>query len=823
MASSSYEVAIAGLLHDIGKLYQRAYGRNPPPGYTEESHTHQDYTAHFARHVLGAEEELIEGAKRHHRARVTPERLRPRADQPLDWIVYYADNYASRERASEDREPDQVVKNTPLVSIFSQVRLQQTTAPERVYPFVPAGKPGFGPSLAFPVEPPRANVRSEAYVRLVEHLEAGVQALPQNASTEVLLANLNMLFLDTLWPVPADTRGDPGISLYDHLRLTAAFAAALWAFHEEKGLEVAAIRDESTEKFLLVGGDMSGIQGHIYRIKEAQGHGSIAKRLRARSLEVSLAAEAMALGLLDRLELPPLQRIMSAGGKFYLLLPNTDKAREALVAHHTEWEGWAVEQGASLVPVMATVGFGPLELKEEGFSAIFQRLNAAMAEAKLRPLASQSVRFRDPFAGREGSGLRPCAVCGIRPAKADEPGAPCAECARDRDMGTRLPSTRSLTATKSPKRPYYRFPGLSFGLGAQGYELRGWVDFTPTPHPWELRPLLGHLPTVADALAHRGEGLEGYRAFLEENGLSLEEDESLSEKKPLTFGELAHLSKGAPYLGALMLDADRMGEAFASGFDHLSEARSPGRVAALSRAVETFFTIEVGNLVKQAGRYREHLGWNELEARHKAGGYRLVYTVYSGGDDLFLIGPWDTLLDFARDLNALYRQYTQHPAFTLSGGFVLLRPTTPVPVIYEAVHRAEEVAKEQGKNPESPTRGKGHLALFGLAVPWEELEGLARWAGWLRDELLKGRFPSALAYRLMKLHQGYLRKGKGDPARGMFYKPQLAYVLRNYADDDKFPNYHERLSLLLDHTRPEWAYLPVWVQWGLYGARGGKG
>jgi len=813
---------MAGLLHDIGKLYQRAYGNTPPPDYREEGYTHQDYTAYFAQKFI-ADDELSEIAKRHHAGAKTPERLRPREDRPLDWVVFFADNYASRERSGEDAAPSQAVERTPLISVFSQIQILGKKAPERAYPFLSDGRVGLAPGLPYPTQPARANVSPDAYRRLVEHLEARTaQATSLTTDLPALVANLNMAFLETLWPVPADTRGDPGISLYDHLRLTAAFAAALYAYHQAGELKVEAIRDESEAKFLLVGGDMSGIQSHIYRIKDAQGQGGIAKRLRARSLEVSLAAEAMALGLLERLGLPPLQRIMSAGGKFYALLPNTEEAKQALEAHREAWEAWALEQGAGLIPVLDCVPFSPETLKTQGFAAIFQRLIERMAEAKLRPLKSQTARFPDPFQNRQGQSRRPCAVCGVRPAQTDEPGAACVECIRDREVGTRLPRVQSLSATKTPARPYYRFPELAFDLEAHAYALRGAADFTPSGAPWEFRPLLGHLPTVRDALDFLNkEDLEDYRAHLDERGVDPEDDAPLSEDKPLTFSELAHLSQGAPYLGALMLDADRMGEAFARGFAHLKEPMSPGRIATLSRAIETFFTLEVGGLIQNAADYSEHLGFSALEAETKARRYRLIYTVYSGGDDLFLIGPWDVLLDFALDLNALYQRYTAHPGLSLSGGFVLLRPTTPVPMIYEAVRQAEEQAKARGKAPESPSRGQGHLALFGQAVPWSALQGLAPWARWLMNEHAHGRFPSALAYRLLKLHRRF--QEEEDPARKMFYKPQLAYTLRNYTDGEKFPGYRERLSQLLDHTRPEWAHLPVWVEWGLYGARGRKG
>jgi len=821
MASSIHEITLVGLLHDIGKLYQRAYGNSAPVDFGEGGYTHQDYTAYFLKKFSIFAPQLADIAKRHHLAENIPERLRPRTSEPKDWVVYFADNYASSERAAANQAPDTAVQNTPLATIFSQVKISDDTGDNTVYEFLPEGFVGLQSGLTYPVEPSRANVRRDSYKRLVEELESRVADLAKlSPNDNAILANLTMFLLEALWPVPADTRGDTGISLYDHLRLTAAFAAALYSYHLEDDLAIKAIRDESPQKFLLVGGDVAGIQGHIYRITDAQGQGGVAKRLRARSLEVSLAAEAMSLGLLERLGLTPLQRIMSAGGKFYLLLPNTQRARSMLDEHRREWEEWALNQGASLLPVLSAVPFGPEDLKSSGFAGVFKRLLGSMAEDKLRPLASQQARFAAPYPRREGQSLRPCVVCGVRPARSDEPGAACVECERDRLVGGRLPQTRSLSVAANPVKPYYQFPLLNFDLRSNEYVLRGEADFSPAAHPWELRPLLGHLPTVADAMEARNIDLKGYRAFLEEQGLSLDDDE-LSASKPLTFGELAHLSNGASYLGALMLDADRMGEAFAKGFAHLKEEKGPGRIAALSRAIDTFFTLEVGGLIKETSRYEKHLDYSHREAEEKGRRYRLIYTVYSGGDDLFLIGPWDTLLDFAVDLNELYRRYTRHPAFTISGGFALLKPTTPVPLIYESVHSAEQQAKEKGKDPDSPTNGQGHLTLFGQAATWKDVSRLKPWAGWLAEELSSGRFPSALAYRLLKLYRYFAEEP--DKAKKMFYKPQLAYVLRNYTDDNKYPGYYERLRQLLDDSQPAWAHLPVWVEWGLYGARGRKG
>lgn len=154
-----------------------------------------------------------------------------------------------------------------------------------------------------------------------------------------------------------------------------------------------------------------------------------------------------------------------------------------------------------------------------------------------------------------------------------------------------------------------------------------------------------------------------------------------------------------------------MGEAFATGYRQGGrDLATPSRMAALSRTLEVFFSTEVLSLIETPERYRTRLGWDDLEAQRKQGRYPLLYSVYSGGDDLFLIGPWDALLDFALDLERLYRLFTGHEALTLSGGFVLSGPSLPVPELARVLGEAEKKAKEAGR---------GRLSLFGLAVPWE--------------------------------------------------------------------------------------------------------
>lgn len=269
---------------------------------------------------------------------------------------------------------------------------------------------------------------------------------------------------------------------------------------------------------------------------------------------------------------------------------------------------------------------------------------------------------------------------------------------------------------------------------------RARLDFAPWPDPSEAKPLLGHLPRVEHALKAKGWSLEAYRAWAEEEGLL--EDEEPHPEKVLTFAELAALSEGAPYLGALMLDADRMGEAFATGFRREGrDLATPSRLAALSRTLEVFFTTEVLTLLEEPRRYRERLGWDDPRpsARRPATPSSTAST--PGGRPLpprALGRPFGLRPGPGEALPPLHPPPAAHPL----RGFLLVPPSLPVPELARLLGEAEKRAKAEGRE---------RLFLFGQAVPWETLRGLRAWAEGLRQDLRAERVSRAQVYRWLLL------------------------------------------------------------------------
>jgi len=151
-------------------------------------------------------------------------------------------------------------------------------------------------------------------------LEFGRASYPvlQRAGFDSLVLYLLNLLQTYAWPVPSDTQSlVPDVSLFDHLRSTAAIAGCLYLFHEAKGtLDEGSLKDTDKEAFLLAAGDLSGIQSYIFDVATGDEMGSgVARRLRARSLFVQLLSTVASHHVLRRLPLPPTHLLMASGGE----------------------------------------------------------------------------------------------------------------------------------------------------------------------------------------------------------------------------------------------------------------------------------------------------------------------------------------------------------------------------------------------------------------------------------------------------------------------------------------------------------------------------
>ena len=102
-------------------------------------------------------------------------------------------------------------------------------------------------------------------------------------------------------------------------------------------------------------------------------------------------------------------------------------------------------------------------------------------------------------------------------------------------------------------------------------------------------------------------------------------------------------------------DVDNLGLIFQHG-----QARPTfARMAALSRQINAFFTV--------------WLPWVCSDE------FPNTYTVFAGGDDFFLIGPWHSTIKLARRMRDEFARYVAHnPDIHFSAGLSMTKPGLPI-------------------------------------------------------------------------------------------------------------------------------------------------
>ena len=116
--------------------------------------------------------------------------------------------------------------------------------------------------------------------------------------------------------------------------------------------------------------------------------------------------------------------------------------------------------------------------------------------------------------------------------------------------------------------------------------------------------------------------------------------------------ELAACSSGIQRIAVCRMDVDNLGAAFHSGFQQEGETDpvkrqrfvNLPRSAALSRQMTLFFRRYINGILSQA--------YNEKYTS------MAVAIVYAGGDDVFLVGAWNQVLEAACRIREAFQCFT---------------------------------------------------------------------------------------------------------------------------------------------------------------------
>jgi CRISPR-associated protein Csm1 len=767
-------VILAALLHDIGKFLQwssltKTGDFEKHPQISEKFVS--DYSECFNKvSNLQLLKTLI---GKHHNSPDSPPDLSVQSiedphTRSVAYLVSKADNLSSGERG-EHAEQWQDYKATPLMCVLERLNHETDEHLKLRYHPQPLGSvqslSGIFPEQFKEFAPGELNKHLKSFGDEFIDLftPKGKSRKPvNNADFDTFLAHLTSLIYRYTSCIPSDTQGKiPDVSLFDHLETTAAIATCLYRYHAERdSLTEKTLASPKEPRFCLAVGDISGIQRYIFDIAQVAVGGGVARRLRARSLYVQLCSEVAAHIILRRLKLPMLNMIMNSGGKFYLLLPNlpeTVAALEQVQQHVDEW--FLTQLNGELTLNLAHTIFDEegfeVGSSESGFGAVLKRTSDNLNKRKLNTLSSTIIYNgkwqEDKFLIKTSfEGKSACRSCRKFPATQDEL---CIHCDRDSRTGSKL--TRAKYIAFYDKADTGSIPVAGYSVSVEA-DLK---DLAPSPYlVLKLNdtdmPELNAYPSITKYLT-------AHVAADEKSGT------------PATFEDIAQNSKGAGLLGFLKADVDNLGQTFAFGLKRSKDSIDTiSRIATASRMLDLFFS-----------------GWVENLLNTK---FKNCYTIFSGGDDLFIVGPWNEMPRLAELIRVDLDRYSGNPKITMSAGVLIAKPGFP---IARAASAADDILKLSKKEPKDKLTILNHTRPWTdwqlVKQEWDTLEKLIS-----EDKVTKSKVSSAFLYNLLRYGRMYQNYVKGD-VMGLRYQPLLAYDITRNLDARKSPELYQWANALL--------------------------
>lgn len=655
MDKKQVQIVLGGLLHDVGKVVHRH----------SDGRRHCESGYDFIKEQGIDDEEILAQIRFHHSRELKNAQI---AADSLAYITYWADNVA----AGADRRPKDdgdisgsiFEKNVPLSSIFNILNGNNQSFSYPMAEIYDSGEANYPQETAAPYS-------EITYSRIIENLKDGIKAIEfkneyVNSLLSVMEANLSFV------PSSTDTTQLLDISLYDHVKLTAAIGSCIYEYLREnnitdyrESLYQNASKTYKEEAFLMLSLDISGIQSFIYEVDSKDA----LKTLRAKSFYLELLLENIIDELLEAVGVSRANLIYSGGGHAYVLLPNTISCKTTIKEFSTELKKWFIDNfETDLYIAMGYAECSAEALKDNpkgAYSDIFKTMSRNISENKLSRYTAEEIIALNSRVKKETT--RECRVCGNTERLVED--NLCAMCSSFINMsGKILDESFISVVSKESEEPCGRLPFGRYMVIESEKALRSRIE--------------------------AGDGfVRAYSKNKMFTGYNVSTRLWVGDYcYGRSFEELAHSAKGIKRLGVLRADVDNLGQAFVKGFEGSNGDRQYvglSRSATFSRKMSMFFKLHI-NYILGSGSY-------SLEGKLKYPA-RNALIVYSGGDDLFIVGPWNEIIEAAVDINDALQKFSQQ-TLSISAGIGLFPEKFPVKSMAAQAGALEDYSKAlDGKN-----------------------------------------------------------------------------------------------------------------------------
>lgn len=592
-------------------------------------------------------------------------------------ILKKADHHSASER--EDIDDTQEVNKSPLISLFSKIVLEGNDKVDEQY--IPLNKLSLDDGSFNNLKPAAKkdtmggwNLVPE-YNRLWNEFNSEFELIQNKTDFNTLLALLKK-YASTMPSAAYKSKSD--ISLYDHSKTTAALAVSRYLFNRDGDVKLTQNNDLNC--YLAIEGDISGIQKFIFKISSPQeAQSGMSKRLRGRSLYLTLLCDAIATHIAEELELCEANILFCGGGRFTIIGPNTKTAKEKLAEIKSKINKFFIDEfNAELYLALVLIECCGDDLDK--FGQITRKLSNKLNEDKKHKFSDnlddvfnfdEEIKYDDL-----------CSVCGMPyDCKSDE--KTCDICESHEKLGQNSVNAKYMIKCIDISEDVFNNDNY-----------KGIYIIRPIKIGYYFIKNDSKLVDTINGLSKKCKQVEVIKLndtnFLNLANYEFNDNVSFSFsfmgntvpnfKKyyhmPLYFEHLAEISKGSNKLGVLKMDVDNLGLILSEGLREVyGNNCSISRISSLSSQLDMFFSGFVNNIASDFKVYskvfdnekfdeiklniqndnklenvihvfkpKEELNDNE---KKKLEEYAIptIHITYSGGDDLLVLGPYDDIID----------------------------------------------------------------------------------------------------------------------------------------------------------------------------------
>lgn len=768
-----HKVVLAALLHDIGKFWERAdlnyseseiikstfpnneFGHvvplypNGEPMYRHALWTQAFLNKYELGKSLGLDTEdcfLANLSSRHHRP-----------SNHLEGIISIADKWSSSIDRPDEGEEDvsgyKIIKDkwgtgfskkVPLTSIFDKIAVKDLKS-EKDHYFSLNPLNVMDAATIYPNEivVDKNSSLEQRYMDLWILFEKEFTALCKRCTEfDSFYISLNDLLRKYTWCIPSATNIEPAnVSLYEHLKTTAGIAISLYDYYSENKKEIeysankilANINDE--ESLLMVCIDIAGIQKFIYDIANKKA----AKSLKGRSFFLQLLMQSILDLIMNHKDIMtyPTNVIYASGGKAYLILPNLDKVKKGLDEVNTKVQNMLWEEyGGKIYVVFGHISFcyetfkdsntnnwtnkiKSDDISEREYSIIgkskefsldlgdlWRLVSDRAASKKHQKFLSKVLAYDDLFTPKAYAlDSIKCAVTGEREIKDNMVNL------EEKDDEKQLFVLKNVDSQIKLGQSLKNGNYLVSNYGSDEYVVEHDIKIFDTLYEVKGNEILKKLPSSKFAKTHVQVFNE--TNFSELNGLNNigistlfygGNKQPMVGLKPKTFEDLALNNKGEnTKLAILRMDVDNLGQIFINGFDEKVQKKSFAGYATLSFMLEAFFCGHINQIQQSNDLFKD-----------------FVQILYSGGDDLFAVGRWDAIIEFAAKVRTEFDRFAGRDDISISGGITIVGAKYPISKSAELAGDAEKAAKAFND------KRKNAINFFGETVSWKDEFGFVR-------------------------------------------------------------------------------------------------